>query len=168
MPPSIDPVTNMFATGSSLISRVLISFAAGWLGNFLSRVCVSFTDWSDFRNPIEVLVEAFANVPAEILTIVLWPLVILHYLIAAPFYALILVGVVVLCLYKIILADDPVLFWAVLMVTALTPGMVLASGSLCSIVPLVFFMIGLGAALWYSVNLDHPEWIDQVREWTGM
>lgn len=95
-------------------------------------------------------------------------MILLHYLIASPFYGLILIAWILLCLVKIILSDDPVLFWASLLVTALTPGLVITNGNICSLIPLFFFMIGLGAALWYSVNLEHPEWIDWIRKKTGM
>lgn len=169
MPPSIDPITNLFATGSSIIGRVIISFAAGWLGNFLSKLCASFNDWGDFTNPMGVMsdvVDIFT--PMELLNIVLWPLIVLHYLLSAPIYGLLLMIVIMVCLYKILRADDPVLFWAVLLVASLTPGLPITHGNLCSLVPFSVIGAGLGAALWYAVNLDHPEWVDWFREKTGM
>ncbi len=168
MPPSIDPITNLFSTGSSLIGRVIICFVAGWFGNFLSQLCAIFSDWSDFTNPGPALGNAFTFDGTEILNFILWPLILIHYLGAAPFYGVILASVIVVCLYKIIRSDDPVLFWAVLLVTALTPGMAITHGTIYSVVPLFFVLFGLGAGLWYAVNLEHPEWVDWFREKTGM
>ncbi|MDF1812406.1 MAG: hypothetical protein P1V20_09330 [Verrucomicrobiales bacterium] len=162
MPPSIDPVTNIFGTGSSLIGRILLSFGAGGLGNYLSSVIDYFSNWSDFASPLNSMV------PYEFLPIVFWPWVIVDYMIEAPAYALLLLVAATLSIYKIILSDGPVLFWSVFFIFILTPGSYISDWSFPGLVPLAIIMTGLGAGLWYAVNLDHPEWVEWFREKTGM
>lgn len=166
MPPSIDPVDNFFGTGASLIKRVLIAFLAGWLGNLFSRLCASIQDWRDLLDLGSVFSALFGDSGyLEILAFVLWPLIGLHYLAEAPLYALVLIPLLILCIFKIVITDDPILFWSVLIVALLTPGLVFTIGSLWSYIALGFFSIGLGGALWWSLLYDHPEWVDQVRSW---
>ena len=167
MPPSIDPVTNIFGTGSSLFGRIVISFVAGWVGNYFSAVIGYFTEWSDLTEPLDALIPFYSG-PEVLLTIVLWPWVIVIYMLEVPLYALFLLITVPICVFKIILSEDPVLFWAVLLAFVLTPASFIIHWTYPGMVPLGLFMTGLGAALWYAANLEHPECIDWVREKTGL
>ncbi|MCG8601899.1 MAG: hypothetical protein MI807_17285 [Verrucomicrobiales bacterium] len=165
MASSIDPVDNMFGTGTSLLQRILIGFGAGWFGNLLSRICASITSWDDVINPMEIVRGIFEDFDtSEVLGFVFWPLILIYYLAKIPLYALIVAPMLALFLVRIVLTDDPVLFWSLAIIATLTPGLVISDGSLWSLVPLVFMYIGLGAGLWWAVNYEHGEWIDGIKD----
>lgn len=166
MPPSIDPVDNMFGTGTSLLGRVLTAFASGWIGNAVSRVCGSFTSWYDLTHPVEVFSSVFDDFGVEeVLGFVFWPLIVIYYLLKIPFYVLFLVPVVATCLIRILFTDDPILFWALVVVAVLAPGLAMSDGNLWSLVPLVLAYTGIGAGLWWALHAEHPEWLDEWEEW---
>jgi len=166
MASSIDPVDNMFGTGVTLLQRILIGFAAGWFGNLLSRICASITSWDDVLSPMTIVNEIFGDFGAfEVLGFVMWPLVLVYYLMKIPVYALLVGPILIFFLVRIVFTDDPVLFWALGIIAALAPGLVITEGNWWSVIPLAFMYIGLGAGLWWSLNYEHGEWIDEVKSW---
>ena len=166
MASSIDPVDNMFGTGVTLLQRILIGFAAGWFGNLLSRICASITSWDDVLSPMTIVNEIFGDFGAfEVLGFVMWPLVLVYYLMKIPVYALLVGPILIFFLVRIVFTDDPVLFWALGIIAALAPGLVITEGNWWSMIPLAFMYIGLGAGLWWSLNYEHGEWIDEVKSW---
>jgi hypothetical protein len=166
MASSIDPVDNMFGTGVSLLQRILIGFAAGWAGNFLSRFSASMTSWKSVKQPIEILTDMVSDFGAfEAVAVVLWPVITIYYLAHAPVYALLLIPILLLTLIRIVFTDDPVLFWSLLLIFALAPGMVITDGNAWSLIPLAFVLFGLGSGLWWSLHYEHGHWIDEVKSW---
>ncbi len=167
MPPSIDPIQNMFGTGASLFGRVFVAFSAGWLGILLSRICASTTRWEDVYQLHEVISDVLEIGPVEVLFFAFWPLIAIYFLMVLPFYGILLVPLLILALYKIIMTDDPILFWGVLIIALLLPGFSFVFGNLWSLVPFTMLASGVGAALWWSLNLEHGEWIDTVQGWVS-
>ena len=166
MPPSIDPVTNIFNTGAGLFKRIGICFVAGWAGNLVGALSAAFTEWSDFTGVFTNLGGMISEMGiAEHVSLALWPLMMFYFLIEAPLYFLILVIVLAVCLIKIVFGDGDYLFWAVLMATSIAPGLVITDGSPWSLIPLGFFMIGLIAALWYGLQLDYPDLAERMGHW---
>lgn len=166
MPPSIDPVETMFGTGASLFRRVLTVFAAGWAGNFLSRLCASFEGWDDLANPVEVIDRLVSRFDSfEALAFVLWPVILLYYLLKVPVYAIIVIPIGITALIRILFTDDPILFWALLVVAILSPGLVLTDGNAFSWLPLAFCLLGLGFGIWWAVRHEHGHWVEEIKSW---
>lgn len=165
MPPSIDPIQTMFGTGVSLVGRVLVAFAAGWIGILLSRICAATTEWEEVYQLHEVIGSVLVGGPVEILFFAFWPLIGIYFLFVQTFYGILLVPTLILALYKIVMSDDPILFWGLLIIAVLLPGFSIQFGTLWSLVPLTMLTTGLGAGLWWSLKLEHGEWIDTVSDW---
>ncbi len=166
MPPSIDPVTNIFGTAGELVKRIAATFLASWVAHLTGAFCTLFTTWEDLLGPIGILVDFVGNMEwAGSLLAALWPFSLLGYLLSAPLYALFLVAILGWCLIKIFFSDEPILLWSLIMTSALAPGPVLVFGEASSWVPLVFFQIGLGAGIWYALELDYPHVTERVKQW---
>jgi len=157
MPPSIDPISNLFGSGLSIIRRLFVFCVAGGTGDFLSSLSEILCD---LPGP-DIFLEIGG---AFLLSLILWHWHAIGYMTDAPLYALVLIATIPFFFYRIVFSDGPILFWFVLMISILAPGSFIVSLDWMQLIPIAFIFIGLGAALWHAVNLDHPEWVDRFRE----
>ena len=161
----IDPVETFYSVGSSLFGRILLFFAAGWVGLLLGRVAAAFQRWDDFLIRGRGFRYLFDDLFVELGSLLFWPIIVLFSTASdnvALFFLLLTVSGV--GFFLLVWTEEPVpLCWlAMVAVTSLVPVFVWEPFRVPALLVLVFFWAGLSAAAWWALQRDHPEVIDAV------
>ena len=167
MPTSIDPITNLTQTFVGMCGRVLLCMLCAWVANNLGYFCREFIYWDDFYSILDpddwssLLEFDFQN---ELHEFIFWPVVFWSFFEggAALGFTTLLATLIILLI--IIRTDSPILFWATLLITVIFAGHVFCARSWPTLVASIPVWIVLGAGLWYTVLLNHSEWVEWLRE----
>ena len=164
MPPTIDPISNLINTCLAVIGRASLFLLAGLIGLFVGEASAGFT----FEH-LKDLVGTFESILSEfdislIAYCLSWPITILFYcLFEAPIYALVLIVVIITCFVKMVVRDEPPLFWALVLMIFISLAPLLGEGTVYSLIPFGLFMTAASAGLYYLVHRDYPEWIEKIQ-----
>lgn len=167
---SIDPVENYYRVATSLVGRVVLFFSAGWCGLFLARLSVAIDSWRALVEPQVVLVNIFGSgfgIIGELLALVFWPVSTAgssaEISVWFFFFAMMLLAVV---FAVFVYSEEPAPAWWLGLTGFVAVVHVVGVGdaALFSWLVLLTIVVGLGAALWWSLLVWHPELVESVSD----
>ncbi|MCP5541914.1 MAG: hypothetical protein H7A53_13615 [Akkermansiaceae bacterium] len=162
----IDPIGVFQNATTSLVGRVLLFFAGGWVGLLVGRIAAAFDSWGDLFRPFEVSGRVFSgSFVTELLVMAFWPATtvvsaarvsVWLFFLAAGFLAVL----AIVFLYT----EEPAPAWwlAIVAVTSLIPPLAWEEPDAVSLAVLAFFWIGLGALGWWTLRIWHPELVESA------
>ncbi|MCB1078640.1 MAG: hypothetical protein KDM64_12505 [Verrucomicrobiae bacterium] len=166
---SIDPIQNYYRVTTSLFGRIMLFFAAGWTGVFLGRLSLAINHWNDFLHPGAILQSVFGsgfNIIGELLIMVFFPVAVAtvssHVSVWLFLFSMLVTAIVFVVF---VYSEEPAPAWW-LGLAAFTAIIIVvgAEATLVSWLVLIVILGAIGAALWWSLLVWHPELVESVGD----
>lgn len=167
---SIDPVTNYYRVGQTLLGRVLLFFLAGWCGIFLGRFCATFEKLGDLLRPWEGMSKFFGagfGVIGELLVMAFWPISTVMSASNINIWLFFLaISVIAIVFVVFIYSEEPAPAWWLGLVgfVAVMHVAGINNPSVAAWIMLSFIITGIGAALYWALRVFHPELCESVGD----
>lgn len=164
---SIDPIQTYYRVAGSLIGRILLYFAAGWSGIFLTRISLGFREPGDLLDWSGLFSGMFdGGWIMELLAMVGWPITAM--ITSASFSVWLFLPtllVMAVTFVVFIYTEEPAPAWWIGLTTFVSLIFMISledQATWVSWTVLIFILSGLGAAFWWALRVWHPELVESV------